>query len=84
MYYFILFLDSSLEPFNHSEVIEDMELPDMLKKIKHFIIQSKFNSAIQLIQRGKESFKDEPLFKYVLNIGTFKKLHNVYRSVDNC
>lgn len=51
-----------------------MELPEVLMRIKSYVNIQKFNAAFKLILRGKETYKDEPLFKYVLsNICMYRK-----------
>jgi len=43
-----------------------MELPEVLIKIKSSITSNKFKSAIKYLLCGRETFKDEPLFQYVI------------------
>jgi len=45
-----------------------MELYEVLMKIKRLTTLHKFKSALKLILHGKETFKEERLFKYVLHI----------------
>lgn len=43
-----------------------MELHEVLMKIKCFITLHKFKVALKFVLRGRKTFKDEPVFKYVL------------------
>lgn len=61
-------LDTSLDFFGECEILKDMELPDVLMKIKSYISSHKFKLALKYVLRGRETFKDEPLFQYVLLI----------------
>lgn len=67
------YLDNSLESFGKPEILEDMELPEVLMRIKSYVNIQKFNAAFKLILRGKETYKDEPLLKYVLSIYVYIK-----------
>jgi len=45
-----------------------MELPEVLMKIKSYIISHKFKSALKYVLRGRYTFEEEPLFQYVVLI----------------
>jgi len=45
-----------------------MELNEVLIKIKRLTTLCKFKAALKLILCGRKTFKEEPLFKYVLYI----------------
>lgn len=62
----ILVSDNILDSFGELEIIKDMELHEVLMKIKCLITIHKFKIALKFMLRGRETFKDELLFKYVL------------------
>jgi len=43
-----------------------MEFPEVLMKIKSSITSHKFKSALKYLLRGRKTFKDKPLFQYVV------------------
>jgi len=59
-------LDTSLDIFGEIETLKDMELPEVLMKIKNHITLHKFKLALKYVLCGRETFKDEPLFQYVV------------------
>jgi len=61
-----MLLDNHLECIGDCEVFEDMELFEVLMKIKRLIILHKFKAALKLILYGRETFKTEALFRYVM------------------
>jgi len=62
------FLDTNFDIFGVVEISKDMELSEVIMKIKSCITSHKFKSALKYVVRGGETFKDEPLFKYVVLI----------------
>lgn len=54
------------EPNMEEHILNNIELPEVLNKIKCFITLRKFELASKFLLHGRETFKDEPLFKYVL------------------
>lgn len=59
-------LDSSLESFSEPKIFKDVDLFDVVMNIKNNINLHKFNIALKLVLNGKETFKDESLFRYLL------------------
>jgi len=61
-------LDKSLDIFGEVETLENIELLDVLMKIKSYITSHKFKLALKYVLHGRETFKDESLFQYVVFI----------------
>ncbi|CAH1732771.1 unnamed protein product [Aphis gossypii] len=59
----LTFEDKNVDTFGKVEVLKDMELPEVLLKIKSSITSYKFKSALKYLLCGRETFKDEPLFQ---------------------
>lgn len=49
--------------FGEIKILKDMELPEVLMKIKSYIISHKFKSALKYVLRGRYTFEEEPLFQ---------------------
>jgi len=61
-----LVLDGSLKKFCEIEILKDIELPDVLMKIKSYITSHKFKAALKYVLCGRYTFKEESLFQYVV------------------
>jgi hypothetical protein len=63
-----IFLDILNEPNIEEHVLKIVDLPEILNKIKRLITLHKFKLASKFLLHGRATFKDEPLFMYVLSV----------------
>ncbi|VVC36201.1 Hypothetical protein CINCED_3A010242 [Cinara cedri] len=57
------FENNSLENFSHLQVFNDIELSEVIVKIKNYIALHKYKEAVEFVLRGRVTFKNESLFK---------------------
>ncbi|XP_060833475.1 condensin complex subunit 1 [Rhopalosiphum padi] len=78
------FEDTNFDIFGVVEISKDMELSEVIMKIKSCITSHKFKSALKYVVRGGETFKDEPLFKMEDESNLSKKYFLVLKNIWFC
>ncbi|CAI6344316.1 unnamed protein product [Macrosiphum euphorbiae] len=76
--------DRSSNIFGEISILKDMEVPDVLMKIKSYITSHKFKSALKYVLRGRYTFKEEPLFQLEDKEPSSKQYFLVLKNIWYC